>query len=309
MRPALIRAPALRGIASFGVPAALAGLVHVAFTNVNYLILAARMSPTQAGLYWRAFQIGVSYQEKLSGVMLRIAFPIYARTSSPEDLRHLHQRASRLHATILLPLLALLVVCAPVAVPWAFGPAWVDAVAPTQVLAVAGMIAAVLTGYPQVMLAVGQPRALLRFNIAILVLYAIVTIVTIPYGLTAVCIAVVGVHAVILLGVYGLLLRRYVGIPISRLFSDIAPAAVGCVTLVVVTAPLVDVLRGAGLPAPVLLAIAGIAGGATYLITIRFAFHAAWSDVELIARRVIPSRRARRRDDATAVPALGPGVS
>jgi hypothetical protein len=43
--------------------------------NADYLILAARLHPAQVGFYWRAFQLGVCYQDKISGIMLRTAFP------------------------------------------------------------------------------------------------------------------------------------------------------------------------------------------------------------------------------------------
>jgi O-antigen/teichoic acid export membrane protein len=46
-----------KDIAGFGIPAALAGLVHVGFANVDYVIMAARLTATQAGLYWRAAMI------------------------------------------------------------------------------------------------------------------------------------------------------------------------------------------------------------------------------------------------------------
>ena len=48
-------------------------------------------------------------------------------------------RLLRLNTALIFPLLALLIVLAPDLVPWVFGSDWTDAVAPTQVLAVAGM--------------------------------------------------------------------------------------------------------------------------------------------------------------------------
>ena len=102
--------------------------------------------------------------------MLRLAFPVYARTKGPEELRHIHERATRLHATLLVPLLALPDRHRPGAGAVAVRPGLGRRRrARCQLLAVAGMIAAVLTGYPQVMLAVGRPRALLRFNVVLLV--------------------------------------------------------------------------------------------------------------------------------------------
>ena len=90
----------------------MAGLVQVAFNNANYVILAARLTPPRRPLLAR-LQLGVSYQEKISGVMLRIAYPVYSRTRRSGGPAPLHERASRLHATLLVPMLALIAATAP----------------------------------------------------------------------------------------------------------------------------------------------------------------------------------------------------
>src|ERR1043165_3688720 len=103
--------------------------------------------------------------------MIRLAFPVYSRTSDLGQLRRFHERATRIHAAVLLPLLTLLAVTAPELVPWLFGERWAPAAGRVHILCVAGMIAAVLPGYPQILLAAGKPRALLTFNVILLGVY------------------------------------------------------------------------------------------------------------------------------------------
>ncbi len=311
-RPVLPRfsgRPALRDITSFGMPAAFAGLVAVAFTNANYVIVAMRFSATTAGLYWRGFQLGVAYQEKISGIMMRVAFPVYSRTGDRDSLRDLHRRATRLHATALFPLLAIVAVTAPVLVPFLFGPAWEGAVLPAQLLAFAGMMAAVLTGYPQVMLAIGRPKTLLRFNCGMLAVYVAATLVAVPFGLNAVCLSVVGVYIVMVLAVYVLLLRPAIGVEVRSLVPDLGPALTGCVALLAASFPLEAALEARGAPALVVLASVALVGSAVYLVVIRQFFAAAWSDVALFAVKLRPRRPGRRRDDSAPVPALSSGAS
>jgi O-antigen/teichoic acid export membrane protein len=289
-----------REITGFGLPAALAGLVHVAFNNVDYAILAARLSAFQAGFYWRAFNLGVVYQDKLSGVMLKVAFPVYSRTESREELRRLHSRATRVLATVIFPLQALLIVLAPVLIPFAFGPAWEEAVVPAQILGVAGMAAAILTGYPQVMLAVGKPKELLRFNLAMLTGFAIAVGLASGQGLAVIAVAVVLVYACILLGAYKFLLQRHAGIPMWSLLRELSPAVVGCFALAAVALPLRFALEGAGAPDAVTLLVAGPVGLLAYAVLLRTAFPAAWHDVVMIVEKVAPplgrvARRAARR--------------
>jgi O-antigen/teichoic acid export membrane protein len=298
---------AARDIVGFGVPAAGAGLVHVLFSNIDYAILAARLTAAQTGIYWRAFNLGVSYQDKLSNVMLQVAFPVYSRTKDLDELRQLHSRATRVHAAVIVPLLASLVVLAPVLVPFVFGPAWIPSVRPAQILAVAGMVAAILTGYSQVMLAVGKPRELLRFNIGMLIAYGGAVYLAATHGLVTVAAAVVGVYALVLIGVYRLLLQRHVGIRAWSLIAELRPAVAGAVVLLAVGFPLRRGFESLDAPSVVTIVVVGCAGLAAYAAVLKVGFAAVWDDLWMLAERVVPQLarlRLRGRMPPAPVPAV-----
>jgi PST family polysaccharide transporter len=299
---------AVRDITGFGGPAALAGLVGVLLANIDYAILAARLGTAATGIYWRSFQLGVTYQDKVSGVMLQVAFPVYSRTGSREELRSLHERAARVHAAVVLPLLAGLMVLAPVFVPWAFGPQWEPAVVPTQILCGSGMVAAVLTGYPQVMLALGLPRELVRFNVAVLALYAAGVWFVAPYGIITVCVAVLVWHLMILFAVYRVLLRRHLGLPLRSLATDLGPALVCCAILVAAGIPARWSLEQFGAPSLAVLVGAGLACAVTYPLAMAAFFPALWVEVSGLAGRVLPSAPDRLRRRRAPAGALWPEV-
>jgi teichuronic acid exporter len=289
-----------REIGGFGLAAALAGLVDVMFRNVDYAILAARLPAAQVGMYWRAFNLGVVYQDKLSSVMMQLAFPVYSRTESRQELRSMHERATRVHAAVIFPLLASLIVLAPVLIPFVLGPAWNPSIRPAQILAIAGMIAAILTGYPQIMLAVGRPRALLHFNLTMLFGYAAVVALAAPHGLVVIAIAVVGAYVMILAGVYRFLLQRYVGIPVRRLVPELAPAVSGCLVLAAAAEPLRHLLEGT-VSSFFTVAITGSVGVIAYGGALRLFFPGTWSDLRLLATRVLmPVPSPRKRGPTTA---------
>jgi O-antigen/teichoic acid export membrane protein len=285
----------LREILGFGGPASAAGLLHVAITNADYTILAARISAAQVGFYWRAFQLGVVYQDKISGIMMRLAFPLYSRTRDLDQLRHLHERATRVHAAVVVPILAVGIVVQPTLVPWMFGDAWAPAVLPGQILCVAGMVAAVLTGFAQVLLAAGRPQALFRFNIVVLAVYAGAVWVTASHGIVAVAIAVVCVYLAMLVAVYGILFRLVVGIPIARMVSDLAPAVAGSIAVLAIGFPLAGLLTNVGAPAPITITLVAATGLSAHVAVLRTFFPAVWADLSGLVRRLVPTRLHPRR--------------
>ena len=291
-RPRIGRS-AIRDIGSFGLPAALSGLVRQTNRNVDYAILGATMAATQVGYYWRAFQFGVEYQSKISSIMLRIAFPVYSRTRNIAEMRRLRSRIVRAHATLLFPLQAGLIATAPVLIPWLLGDSWKPAVLPMQILSIAGMTAVIMNGLGPLLLALGKPKALLWWNVASLVPYAAMIYLIAPLGLIQVCVGVVALRILTLLIAHAFLFQRLAGIPMRRLWDDAGPATISSISLLGVSFPLVHWLSGVGAPPPVILTAAGIGGLSAYALTLRLVFADAWSDILLLARRVLPDRWQR----------------
>lgn len=295
-----------REIARFGGPASGHALVTQLFGNIDYLIVAARLSAFQTGIYYRAFNLGVVYQSKVSNVMLMVSFPVYSRMTSRQEMRSLYERAARLHAVVIFPLLTLLIVAAPVLIPFAFGAPWTDAVVPTQILAVAGMITAVLTGYPQLLNACGQPQAVLKFKLAMLGIYATAIVLAVDHGVTAVAIADVAVYVIMLLGVYQGLLKPLFGLAFTSLIREMTPPIIACAVLVAATEPL-RLFLSDHVPAVVTLVAIGLAGVAAYATVLRLAFRQAWADLALVLDRMLPAVAKRRRHGET-LPVPGSGA-
>ncbi|MGH2968548.1 MAG: oligosaccharide flippase family protein, partial [Solirubrobacteraceae bacterium] len=211
-------------LAGFGLPNAGAALASIGSQNVDYLILAARLDLTLVGFYWRGYQLGVEYQRKLSGILLRLALPLYSRSESLEHQLALRHRIVRLQTLTIFPLLAALILLAPLLVPAVFGTAWEPAVLPAQILAVAGMIAAAQTGIGPLMTATGHPKALLRWNLGNMVCFAAAVYLLAPLGLTGLCIGVVAFRLLRFLAAYRLLLHGVLDLRLRSAWTDCAPA-------------------------------------------------------------------------------------
>ena len=279
---------AMRGLLGFGASAGLASVVYSAYQNIDYMILGARMGTAELGYYWRAFQLGVEYQGKVSRIMLQLAFPIYSRLDDLDSMKRMRARVVRVHASVLFPLLMLLAAVAPVLVPFVYGDRWTQAVVPTQILSIAGLAAVVGTGGGPLLLAAGKPRWLLGVNLTALTFFSIVIYLMAPLGLVAVCISVAVYQVTVLMSVQ-LLLQRLLRIPVAALVVDVGPALVASLVSFGVAYSLTEIFSGLGVSPPVLLLAAGVAGLGIYAAVMRVAFRPAWTDLMLLRRTVVPS--------------------
>ena len=279
-----------KAVVKFGVPAAVAGVSATLHKNVTFLVLGGRVSPEQVGLYWRAYQLGVEYQFKVSNIAYRVAKPVLTRAARMEDLREIRTRLLRVNTTLIFPLLALLVVLAPDAVPWIYGSDWTGAVEPAQVLAVAGIWTILLAGIDAPLMAVGRPGALAIFNVAMMLAAGMTAWFTAPMGITAVAVGIAICQLVFLLGGQFFLLRRLIGVPMRESLGDSAAALVCSGVLVLATMPAADVLRGSLEPLPLTLLIASL-GITIYAVCLRIVSPEAWGDLRTLFVRVLGARR------------------
>jgi lipopolysaccharide exporter len=281
------RPAAMRDLLGYGGPAGLATFCWTGFRNGDYAVVAARLGNAQAGLYWRAFQLAVEYQRKISTVMTQMAFPLLARTADLDQMAELRRRMIQILTVVLFPLLALLVVLAPTLVPWLFGPAWEPAVVPTQILVGVGVSTLVIDSIGSAMQAAGRVRALLTYGVAHFVVYISVVLVVSSYGLVTTCWAAVCSHGVFLVVAYWMLPGRNES-PLRCLAKDLAPASISCLGLAIVALPVQFAVAAADLPTMAHLLLVAIGAGAAYLVVLGVLFPASAADLRTLLRRALP---------------------
>jgi O-antigen/teichoic acid export membrane protein len=285
----------LRELRRFGMPAATASLATVATRNVDYVILGARLSARGVGLYWRAFQLGVEYQGKVSGVLLKVAFPIFSRATDRDAIRELRRRIVRLHAVLLFPLLGLLVVIAPTMVPFVYGPDWKGAAELTQWLALAGAAQVVGTGTGPLMLATGHPKALRDWNVLTLVALAAVVLAASGGGVLTAAIAVAIFRCVwFVLGQWFLVQRLLDIRVVDTLRDDVLPAGLATAAAMAAGELALRGLRGVGAGDLLLMAGVAVVLLPVYALVLRLAFRDAAADVARLAARFVPQRMLKR---------------
>jgi lipopolysaccharide exporter len=298
---------AARDLLAYGMPASMAAVSWVGFSNVDYAIIGARLGALQTGLYFRAYTLAVEYQKKVSVVMGQVGFPVLSRTRSAGELTDMHRQMVRLLTILLFPLLVLLAIVAPVLVPFLLGRPWAAAVVPVQILALGGASTLVIDAAGTVLMATGRTRALLGYGIAHFLAYGLAVYLVVPLGIVAVALVAAVVHTLFLVVAYALMLRGSSERPLARLWHDVAPATVSCLGLAAVVLPVNLALSAAHAPAIVQLAVVGLIAAPPYLLTLRICYPATSRSLRVTIEQILPDRRqlrwAKRR---LAVPAQSP---
>jgi O-antigen/teichoic acid export membrane protein len=286
--PRLTKGPA-RELWRFGLPASITAISWIGFRNCDYAIVGARRGALQAGLYYRAYTLGVEYQKKVSQVMTTVGFPMLSRTQNGSELAALRTQMVRLLTLMLFPLLVLLAIVAPVFVPWLFGRAWAPAALPTQILAVGGAATLVIDSVGAALMAAGRPTALLFYGCAHFAVYALAVFLVVPLGLPAVALSAAVVHTVFLAVAYVLLLRGSVRLGLGLLWKDVSPAVISCAAVLAVAYPISLGLLSAEVPTIAYLAGVLAASAIAYFVAMRTWFPASLGALRRFFGHILPS--------------------
>ena len=283
--PSIHRAD-IHQILSFGVPVSVSSILYTMQRTIGFWILGARLPASQAGYFLRASQLGLEYQAKVSNILVRLLFPLLARSDSPEQVRNVRSRMVQVHTAVLFPALALLIVLAPDLVPWLYGQRWEGAVEATQILAIAGFAIVVNTGTGPLLMAAGHPKALLIKDGIELPLLVAVLILTSAHGLIAACIGLAAFRVLSLIANQYFLVDRLCGIPLSEtLLRDVLPAATSAFAAAA-CAYGVDSMIADTLPVLVSMVVTAAAGMLGYCLVLRTCFPRLWADVTTVAGRL-----------------------
>jgi PST family polysaccharide transporter len=278
-------------IASTGSAVSLSSLLFTAYRNVDYAILAARLPAAEVGIYWRAYQLGVDYQGKVSGVLQQLALPLYSRASGLKDMQRLREKITQVHAATVVPCLGFFVVVAPVAVPAVFGEQWAAVVEPARILTIAGVFSALLTGTGPLMVAAGRAWTLVWWNAGELAVYALLIMLVARHGIIAVAWAVAA-YSIVKVIILQFLVRRHVGVPALQVWRDLRPAVVAT-AFSMGAAEAVDAILIDRMPALLVIAVACAVAAPVYLAALRMLFPAVGADLLLLLGQLVKLKPQR----------------
>jgi PST family polysaccharide transporter len=260
-------APAARRLWSFSSRVMGSELVRYMSENSDKFLVARFLGATSLGFYslaYRVLQLPLLMMEQGGRVIL----PTFSRLQDDrERLARVFLRMSESVALAVCPLMTLVILCAPVAVPAVFGEAWAPAVVPLQLLAAMTVQYLIFSISGAVVLAVGHADWEFRWSLFTMVVALISFGVGINWGITGVAAAYL-IMGLALSPIRFIIIQRV--IPISAwgylrsLTPAVASSAALCGAWLLVTAALAGTASGL---TPVVCG--SVAGLAAYLVAAR----------------------------------------
>lgn len=186
LRPLLARRE-LADLLDFGLGSSASACVNYVALNADYFVVGRGIGAAGLGLYTRAYTLMNLPTAYGASVLSSVLFPALARLQNePARLGRAYLLLTQLTAMLAAPPMAILAIAAPHLVPSLYGSPWVGAVAPLQVLCMAGYFRALYHLGGVVAQSVGWVYRELRRQAVYAVLVIAGALVGVRYGLSGV---------------------------------------------------------------------------------------------------------------------------
>jgi O-antigen/teichoic acid export membrane protein len=235
----LFRLSEARAYISFGLKTSGSQILFYFYTNVDYQVVGRVFGPTALGYYRWAYELVLEPVRIISGVVVEIAFPVFARLRARRAVLIEQLIAfTRQNLALAVPFLSVVLLCAHEILVVALGPEWGPAAPAVRILCGVGVLRAVSFVLPPLLDGIGHPgRTLVYMAVAGVCLPAAYIVFALQLGPTLGYLSVALAWAVVYPLAFGVL-------------AWLALSSIGLPTLVYLR-------RIAGIPGCALIAIAG----------------------------------------------------
>jgi lipopolysaccharide exporter len=278
--------PALRSIWRFSLHLFMANLVFMIFQEADKLIVGRWLGASSLGLYGMSQRIVTYPTTSVTGVIMEVAFPAFARRQDDDEaLRAGYIRTSGVVALVSLPLLIGAAVVAGPAVHVLFNSSWYPMIPLIWILAPVGIAEILSTSWSGVILAKGRTDILFRWRVVGTVVQISGGIIGLHWGLIGLCIGF-AIGALILMPIETVIICRVIGLPVRTYLRSLASLLLSTAAMAIAAIAVQLALLSVD-SALVVLVAAVAAGGAAYLLMIWRLRPAALQDVKML----LPGRR------------------
>lgn len=176
----------------FGSKLMLSGLIDSIYQNIYQIVIGKKFNVLDVGYFTQANQLIRTPAITMTAIIQRVTYPMLSSIQNDEQrLNNAYLLTLRLSAVVIFPILFGLAVVADPLIPALLGSEWQPAALLASILATGLLlypIHAINLNYLQVK---GRSDLFLKLEIIKKIITTIVLVITIPYGISAICIGIV----------------------------------------------------------------------------------------------------------------------
>jgi len=263
--------------------------------RTDNLLVGLYLGTAALGFYTVAYRILDSSQALLAGIGGKVAFPAFSQLQHDRvRLGNAFLRVSRVTSAFVMPGFVALALVAPELIVVLFGARWAEAGPPAAALFAVGIAYAIGHFSGAALNAAGHPEITFRYRlvstltnvVGFFIAAALFgSIVAVAFAYTA--------RAYLLLPLNLYLLRRYVGVPLTRFVRELSGILLGTAALALAVLAVKFVLGG-DVPLAAVLAAEVLAGSVAFVVVFAAADRPLLGEIIGLLLQALPGRRATR---------------
>lgn len=173
----------------YGSKLLLSGLLDVTYNNLYQIIIGKKFSPAVVGQFSQANQLASVPTTTLIGIIQRVTFPLFSQLQDEQDrMTNAYRQTLKLSAVVIFPLIVGLGLIAKPLLTSLLGEQWQGAAALLMVLCLGYMLYPIHSINLNLLQVTGRSDLFLKLEVMKKVIGVTVLLISIPYGVLAMCI-------------------------------------------------------------------------------------------------------------------------
>ncbi|MFQ2703034.1 lipopolysaccharide biosynthesis protein [Aeromonas caviae] len=174
---------------SYGSKLLLSGLLDVTYNNLYQIIIGKKFSPAIVGQFSQANQLASVPTTTLTGIIQRVTFPLFSQLQGkPDRMTNAYRQTLKLSAMLIFPLIVGLGLIAKPLLTSLLGEQWQGAAALLTVLCLGYMLYPIHSINLNLLQVTGRSDLFLKLEVVKKVIGVSILLISIPYGVLAMCI-------------------------------------------------------------------------------------------------------------------------
>jgi len=132
---------AFKDIFSFGIFTTGTNIINYIFNNVDFLLIGKLLNANILGVYSLAFMLTDTFKNRLSAVMSKVMYPVYANSQdNMASVKKVYIKVVEYNCILVYPFMLYFILMGKSFILFVYGEIWADAILPLQILSGAVMI-------------------------------------------------------------------------------------------------------------------------------------------------------------------------